>query len=89
MVSIIPFKDAYAATKVYLQLNQELIDEVGQIEGFGLMPTGGIQKTTDSNGTYGEATINLTVKGQKKFKDITVHAVKHVDQADWILEEID
>lgn len=89
LISVIPFTDAFAVTKKYLLDNQELIDEVGQIEGFRLMPTGGIQKTTNSEGTYGAATINLTVKGQKKFKDVTVYVVKYVDQADWIVEGID
>jgi len=63
-----------------------LNNEIGEIEGFGLIPTGGIQKTTDSQGTYGAATINLTIKGQKKFKDVTVYVIKYADQPEWIVE---
>ena len=83
LISVIPFTDAYLVAKKYIKDNQQLTDEIGNVESFGLIPTGGIQKATDSQGTYGSATINLTVKGEKKYKDITVYVVKYADQPEW------
>ena len=89
LIFIIPFTDAYSVAKMHIKDNQELIEEIGNVKGFGLIPTGGIQKTTDSQGTYGSATINLTVKGEKKYKDVTVYVVKYADQPEWTVEQID
>lgn len=89
LISVIPFTDAYSVSKAYLVNYPNLKTEVGNITGFGLIPTGGIQKTSDSSGEYGSATINLTVKGDKKFKDITIYVVKYADSPDWKVEGIE
>lgn len=89
LISVTPFTDAYSVAKVYIQGNEQLNNEIGSVQGFWLMPMGGVEKTTDSNGTYGSATINLIVKGQRKFRDVTVYVVKYADQDDWIVERID
>ena len=83
LVVIMPFTDAYAATKKYLTNNQALKSEVGNIKNFSLLLTGGIQKTSDSSGEYGNATINLIVKGDKKFKDVALYVVKTADSPEW------
>jgi len=83
LVAIMPFTDAYAATKKYLTNNQALKSEVGNIKNFSLLLTGGIQKTSDSSGEYGNATINLIVKGDKKFKDVALYVVKTADSPEW------
>lgn len=89
LFSIVPFTDAYSEIKNHIKNNQELTRELGSIQGFGLLPTGSIQMTTNSDGSYGDATINLTIKGQKKFKDITVYATKHIEETEWIVEIIE
>ncbi len=89
LVFIISNTDAYAEAKQFFQNDEEIKSDVGMIEGFGLIPSGGIQKTTDSQGTYGSATINLIVKGQKRYIDITVYVVKYADQPHWIVEGVE
>lgn len=89
LMAIVPNSDAYASAKTYLANDPNLKTEIGNITGFGLMPTGGIQKSTDSDGTYGNAEINLTVKGDQKFKDLTIYVVKYVDSPDWKVEGIE
>lgn len=89
LIAVIPFTGAYSVAKEYIKNNEQLTEEIGTVEGFGLMPTGGIQKTTDSQGTYGSATISLTVKGEQKYKDVTVYVVKYADQPEWTVEQID
>jgi hypothetical protein len=89
LIAVIPFTDAYSVAKAYIKNNEQLTDEIGTVKGFGLIPTGGIQKTTDSRGTYGSATINLSIKGKKKYKDVTVYVVKYADQPEWTVEQMD
>ncbi len=89
LIAVIPFTDAYSVAKNYLINDATLKNEIGDINNFGLIPTGGIQKTTDSSGEYGSATINLTVKGDKKFKDITIYVVKYADSLEWKVEGIE
>ena len=83
LISVISFTDAYSVAKLYIQNDVNLKNELGNITGFGLTPIGSIQKTSDASGDYGSATINLTVKGEKAFKDITIYVVKNVDSPDW------
>jgi len=89
LIFTIPFTDAYEVSINYLKNDKSLTLEIGEIKGFGLIPTGGIQKTTDAKGVYGSATINLTVKGTKKYKDLTIFVVKYIDETDWIVEKIE
>ena len=89
LISIVPITDAYAVAKKVLKDDAKLKSEIGEIQAFVLIPIGGIQKTTDSEGTYGSATINLTAKGQNKFKDITIYVTKYADQPEWIVEGIE
>ncbi|NUQ26169.1 MAG: hypothetical protein HUU34_19640 [Saprospiraceae bacterium] len=87
-IAVIPLTDAYSVAKAYLINDANLKTKIGNITGFGLIPSGSIQKTTDSSGEYGSAIINLTVKGDKKFKDITIYVAKNADSPDWKVEGI-
>jgi hypothetical protein len=89
LITVIPFSNAYEAAKTYIINNEDLRNELGEIRGFGLMTTGAIQKTTDSSGEYGNAEIKLTIKGEKKFKDVVVFVLKNVDSKDWEVVRID
>jgi hypothetical protein len=89
LIAVIPFTDAYSIAKISLASDQKLKSEIGNITGFGIIPTGAIQKTTDSNGEYGNATINLTVKGDKKFKDVTINVAKYADSPEWKVEGVE
>jgi hypothetical protein len=89
LVAVIPSTEAYSVAKKYVGDNAKLKMEIGSVHGFGLVPTGGIQKATDSSGEYGSATINLIAKGEKKFKDITVYVVKNADSSYWNVEGIE
>ena len=86
LLIIIPFTNAYQVAKIYLSNNIELQSEIGNIQGFGIIPTGSVQVSSGSKGEYGNAVISLTVKGDKKFKDITVYVIKDVDNLEWIVE---
>jgi len=82
LLLVIPNTDAYNVSKEYIMHNEYLKSEVGNITGFGLIPTGGISVQTDSNGETGNATINLIIKGDKAFKSVTVLVFKDYGK-DW------
>ena len=86
---IIPFTNAFSVAKTYLSKDLELQSEIGNIQGFGLIPTGSIQVSSGSKGEQGSAVISLTVKGDKKFKDITIYVVKYLDNTEWIVEGVE
>jgi len=82
LVVLIPNSDAYQTSKEFILKNKELKALVGDIQGFGLIPLGGISIKSDSNGNSGNATINLIIKGSKAYKSVTVYVFKEYNK-DW------
>jgi hypothetical protein len=89
LIAILPFSDAYHSAKAYILNDDTLRTQLGEIRGFGLIPAGAIEKITDSNGEYGSAEINLTVKGERKFKDVVVYLIKTADSPEWKVESLE
>lgn len=89
LLAVIPNSEAYSVSKEYIKNNHSLTIELGDIKGFGVLSSGSVQKTTDSDGTYGTATVNIIVKGQNKYKDLTVIVIKYIDEPNWIVEKIE
>lgn len=71
--------DAYVAATEYLKSDPKFKDEFGDINGFGLIPTGSVQTTTMNGAESGSATFELIIKGDKKYKDVTIHLKKTPD----------
>ena len=88
MLVTIPNTDAYEAAKVYLKNSSELKTEIGEVTGHTILPSGSIQTTTDSNGTYGSAAISLIIKGENKFIDRTIYVNKLPDE-DWVVVAVE
>ncbi len=82
LMIVIPNTDAYSISKEFVRNNEEIKAEVGKVNGFGLIPTGGISVRTDSNGETGNSNINLIIKGDKAFKSVTVFVFKDYGK-DW------
>lgn len=72
LIAIIPNTDAYKDAKEFIINDEEIKSELGEIKGFGLIPTGGISIQSDSKGETGNADINLIIKGNKSFKSVKV-----------------
>ena len=77
-----PISTTYKVSTEYLRNDKELINEIGEIKGFGISATGSILKKTDMNGETGEATLNIIVKGKKNYKMITVYSRKDYE-SEW------
>jgi hypothetical protein len=89
LVVITPFTDAYAVATTHLLNDSNLQTEIGAIQGFSIIPQGGLNKSTENGKDRGAATITLIVKGEKKFKEVTVFVVKYEDQQEWGVEGIE
>jgi FtsH-binding integral membrane protein len=89
LLLITPFTDAYAVATTHLRNDSSLRAEIGTIRGFSIIPQGGLSKSTENGKDSGAATITLIVKGEKKFKEVTVFVVKYEDQQEWVVEGIE
>lgn len=73
---------AYKVSVTKIESDKEIMLEVGEITGYGFLPTGSISTT---NG-YGEAEFVIKVKGEKR--DIKVHSKLHkVPNSEWEIDE--
>ena len=82
LVSVVPYTDAYKASREFLLNDQRLKNEIGNIRNISLIPLGSIQKNTTGGIETGNATLLLIIKGEKKFKDVTVY-VEKAPGKDW------
>lgn len=76
LIIIIPNTTAYEVSKEFLINNEDIVKELGVINGFGMIPSGTVQIRKDSNGETGSAEIEFILKGEKKYKEITIIAFK-------------
>jgi len=75
-VFMLKTSDAYDAAIEYLRSDPKIKDEIGNVKGFGLIPTGSVQTTTINGIESGNATFEIIVRGDKKYIDITVDLEK-------------
>jgi hypothetical protein len=72
----------YRAAIDYLKSDSQLKAEIGNIKGFGLIPSGTVEEQFANGAESGRATFFLTVLGDKKYKDIDVNLGK-TPETDW------
>jgi hypothetical protein len=75
----------YPSIKKFIYNNSQLKSEIGNIKGISIVPFGGIGGSSGEAGETGEGEIHLIVKGDKKYKDLTMHVFKEI-QTDWQIE---
>jgi len=85
---LFPNIDACKAAKDYLNNDPQLISEIGEIKGYTVLPSGGIQIGSSAGKTHGSASINLIIKGTAKYKELTVYIEKTPD-SDWTVVGIE
>ena len=86
---IIPKTDACKFAESYLKNDLKLKKEIGNVIGYSYLQTGNIQVSSGADGDSGSAQFNFTVKGDKKFKDITIYLVKYIDNPQWQIEGVE
>jgi hypothetical protein len=85
LLTVTPFTDAYAASKKYLLANGTIQAEVGNIHGFSVVPEGSIHQSTQADKVNGLATIVLLIKGDKKYKRVTIYVAKNENEQEWVV----
>lgn len=85
---IFSFKNSepYQTAIDYLNTNEEIKNEIGQIKGLGLIPSGSIQEFSSNGVESGVATFYITILGNKKFKDVEITLKKHLRQVGILLQ---
>lgn len=81
--------NALFAVKKYLGGDNPFESEIGKISGFGLIPVGSLHISTNSTGESGEAAIVLILKGEKKYKDVTIYLEKIPGRIEWDIVQIE
>ena len=84
---IIPKSEAFYTARQYLLKSKEMEKEVGELNSLFSMPAGTISTTSTAQGYAGETELNLTLKGSKKYKDITIRLTKEVT-SNWIVNQV-
>jgi len=81
--SVILFKssDSYSKAIENLKASEGLKNEVGNIKGFGLFPSGDILKIA-GNSSGGSATITITVRGTKIYEDVEL-TLEKISPLEW------
>jgi hypothetical protein len=74
--------EPYRVAIEYLKTNPQVKEEVGNIKGFGVIPTGAMETTSINGSESGHATFFLTVFGDKKYKDVDVN-LRETPETGW------
>lgn len=82
VIFIIKTSDAYQTAIEYLKTDTEIKNTVGNIRGFGLIPTGQVEFSTTNGVESGNAIFNITIRGDKKNKDIVI-ALEKTPETMW------
>jgi hypothetical protein len=81
--------DAYPVAKSYLENNEAIKHDIGHVNGFGIMAEGAMSESSGSKGDYGNASLNLIVKGEKKYIEVTVGLSKTSQDSAWKVESVE
>jgi len=77
------FSDVYDIATRYIADDQDLKREIGEVKGFGILTTGSIQVESNSYAEYGYAVFNFTLRGDYKYKDVTIELTKSPESPQW------
>jgi len=79
IVFMLKTSDAYGTAIEFLETDSTTKTEIGKVKGFGLIPTGAVQTTTINGVESGNATFEIIVRGDRKYKDVTIDLEKLPD----------
>ena len=74
--------DAYLTAIEYLKSDSLIKKQIGNVKGFGLIPTGTVESVSINGAKSGDASFNIIIRGEKKYKDVTID-LKKTPQFDW------
>jgi hypothetical protein len=85
---VVPRTDAFRAAETFVRGNADIKKQVGNVTGLSMMPVGNFQESgSESQGMTGSATMELTVKGDLRFKDYILYLDK-LPGTDWQVQNI-
>lgn len=87
VTSIIKNDSSYKTAVNYIESDQDIIDYVGEIQGFGFFLSGGLNSYSENGNRYGAAYYRIKVIGTKKIIHIYIGMSKEPDK-DWEITSI-
>jgi len=88
LLFIMPRSDAYAAAKQFVSTNGYIRSQVGEVNGFFLIPMGSLSISSSAEGESGVADLTIVVKGNKKYKDVHLLVTKTIN-TNWTAEIVE
>jgi len=88
VIFMLKSSEAYQSAIEYIRTDPQIKTLVGDIQGFGLIPTGQTSSTTINGAESGEAQFDIIVRGDKKYIDITV-SLKKTPETTWKVVSIE
>ena len=76
------FSDSLAEVKAELRTSEDVIDLVGEVEGFGWFTSGSTSSIIDSNGSLKIGDYNIIIKGNKAYAEVLV-AFRKLNDEPW------
>lgn len=74
--------DAFMASQEYIKTNNDVVDEIGEVEGYGFLISGSMESSPNG----GKAFFSYTVKGSKR--NAPVHVVLEKDSSrTWVVKK--
>jgi hypothetical protein len=73
--------EAYHAATEYVKSDQRIKEQIGEVNSFGLIPSGTVQTTTTNGVETGNAVFEMTVNGSKKNMDVVIELIKEPNNA--------
>lgn len=80
--------EAYQSAIEYVKNDPKIKESIGEVKGFGLIPTGQVQSSSINGEESGVAIFNITVNGTKKYRDIIV-TLKKTPETFWTATAIE
>src|ERR1700733_9970494 len=82
ILALMTTDDAYQAALDYLSDDATLKNEIGTVTGFSFVFTGSMQSISTNDHESGTANYTMTVKGEKRYKDVSIYLTK-TDKSPW------
>lgn len=73
--------EAYHVATEYVKSNPRIKEQIGEVNSFGLIPSGTVQTTTTNSVETGNAVFEMTVNGSKKNMDLVIELIKEPNNA--------
>jgi hypothetical protein len=85
LLIVLPRTDAFVAADQYFKTDSTVSRELGRVRASVVLPVGTINVSSSNDITTGDASLQVIVKGDKKFREYDVHVIKTAESDRWVV----